>query len=226
MLGWLLRSAIKAFLSENRSPEEIGEEGEKIVSRVLRSALAGKEYHILDDLMLPVSNRTTQIDHVVLSPFGIFVVETKNISGWIFGNADQRTWTQVLHRKKYKFHNPIWQNHGHVKVVQSLLGVEEQYVYNVVAFVGSAEAKTAMPSNVAWGMADLGRLVGSRNNRVFSSEEVADFERKIKHASLENSRSQKREHIRNVEQAVSEKRLNPNACPKCGSELVPRQNKI
>src|SRR5262249_2599367 len=81
------------------SPIWLGRSGEKFVSRKL-SNLDSKYYKILDDLVLPSQGNTstTQIDHVVVSNFGIFCIETKNYTGWIFGNAHQQHWTQVIYR--------------------------------------------------------------------------------------------------------------------------------
>jgi hypothetical protein len=75
--------------------------GERAVSKGL-SHLDPVSYVTFHDLYLPRPDRqgTTQLDHVVVSPFGIFVVETKNYQGWIFGSEKQREWTQQIYRKK------------------------------------------------------------------------------------------------------------------------------
>lgn len=99
---------------------------------------------MLKDLTLPSRGGTTQIDHVVVSRFGIFVIETKNMKGWIYGSADQAQWTQVIYRHKSKFQNPIRQNYKHVKAIQELLDVEVHNLHSVVAFIGSGVPKTAL----------------------------------------------------------------------------------
>ena len=40
-------------------------------------------YHIIDDALFLSNGRSTQIDHFVVSPFGVFVIGTKGYSGWI-----------------------------------------------------------------------------------------------------------------------------------------------
>jgi Nuclease-related domain len=104
-------------------PYLIGRSGENFVSRGL-SRLDPQRYTTLDDLMLPSNGNTatTQIDHIVVSNFGIFCIETKSYRGWIFGNAQQKYWTQVIYRYRKKFYSPLRQNYAHIKAVEALLG--------------------------------------------------------------------------------------------------------
>ncbi len=98
---------------------------------------------------------TTQIDHIILSPFGIFVVECKNYSGWIFGEERQKTWTQRLPNKSYQFQNPLHQNYKHIKVLEQILQdlIDPQILYPLVVFTEKSELKTDMPDNVLQGQA-------------------------------------------------------------------------
>jgi hypothetical protein len=92
---------VSALFLKWKRPFLIGKSGEKFVSRKLHN-LDPEQYKVIDDLMLPSlgNTKTTQIDHVVVSNFGIFCIETKSYSGWIFGNARQQHWTQVIYRYK------------------------------------------------------------------------------------------------------------------------------
>ncbi|MBE6286353.1 MAG: NERD domain-containing protein [Bacteroidales bacterium] len=99
------------------SPQNIGKRGERRVARKLD--WLSQEYITLNDLLLPTRYGTTQIDHVVVSPYGIFVIETKNYKGWIFGHENSEEWRQSLLGKKrfwgwsseqHKFRSPIRQN--------------------------------------------------------------------------------------------------------------------
>ena len=79
-------------------PRVRGAFGETLLAGVLRRRLDASIYHVLNDIYLPLDDgSTTQIDHVVVSPFGVFVIETKTYKGWIFGNPRDAQWTQVLH---------------------------------------------------------------------------------------------------------------------------------
>jgi restriction system protein len=86
-------------------PEVKGWIGEKTTSFRMALKLDSAMYRRVDNVIVPTSTGTTQIDHIVVSPFGVFVIETKNMKGWIFGGADQGTWTQTLYREKHKFQN-------------------------------------------------------------------------------------------------------------------------
>ena len=76
-------------------PRLRGAFGETLLAGVLRRRLDASIYHVLNDIYLPLDDgSTTQIDHVVVSPFGVFVIETKTYKGWIFGNSRDAQWTQ------------------------------------------------------------------------------------------------------------------------------------
>ncbi|MFN5580765.1 MAG: nuclease-related domain-containing protein, partial [Akkermansiaceae bacterium] len=131
------------------SPTFKGWFGEKMALRGLRK-FNPAQYRVFHDLYLPHPSEegTTQIDHVVVSPFGIFVVETKNYRGWIFGSEKQPQWTQQIFRKKHKFQNPLHQNKLHVKALMQFLNLPEDHFHSVVLFIGNTEFKTEMPVNV------------------------------------------------------------------------------
>ena len=95
--------------------------GEELVSRVLRSHFGPPDYHLMNHITIRMEDGTTQVDHILVSRFGVFVIETKDYKGWIFANAADATWTQVLFRRRFKFQNPIFQNKRHVRAVQGLL---------------------------------------------------------------------------------------------------------
>jgi restriction system protein len=133
-----------------RSPSVKGARGERRVNSILESKLPSREYKVFHDVTLDTSRGPTQIDHIVVSRYGIFVVETKNYSGWIFGNAKSRQWTQTIYGKKSRFQNPLHQNYKHTKAVESFLSLSPRYVHSVVVFVGDAEIKTGVPDNVTY----------------------------------------------------------------------------
>ncbi len=236
MLRYLLRSTIRAFEADYNSPIRKGARGERWVNDAMLAGLDQIDYRVLSDVILPLRGSTTQIDHVVLSRFGIFVIETKNMSGWIFGSPDQKMWTQVLKGgKKRRFQNPIFQNFAHIKAVQGALSVEQDRLHNLVVFVGDAIPKTPMPDRVAWGMQELGQLIGRRRQILFSPDEIRNFEDVLLKCALEKTKDVKRDHIRNVELLV-ERRTKPGqgpdngnapteVCPKCGAAMVERVNR-
>lgn len=72
--------------------------------------------------MLPTEDRTTEIDHIIASKYGIFVIETKSIKGWIFDNPNQKTWAQKICKYLNKFQSLLYQNYKHIKTPEALFG--------------------------------------------------------------------------------------------------------
>ncbi len=197
--------------------------GEFIVNVSAKLMLDKNEYHLLKNVTLPTEDGTTQIDHVIVSVYGIFVVETKNMKGWIFGNPKHRTWTQKIYKHTSKFQNPLHQNYKHVKTLESLLGLINQQVHSVIVFVGDSTFKTKLPPNVTYGMGYV-RYVKTKTERVLTPLEVEDIVVRIETGRLTPSFKTQREHVKHVKTIVTEKQ-NKTTCPKCGNEMVLREAK-
>jgi hypothetical protein len=103
---------------------------------------------LLNNVTMPTPGGTTQIDHILVADTGIFVIETKHYTGWIFGNPQEKQWTQTIYRKKSRFQNPLQQNYGHIKALQSLFDLPENHFHSVVVFTADAEFKTDLGPNV------------------------------------------------------------------------------
>lgn len=115
-----------------------------------RFLLSKKHYHSFHNIVIPSRGGTTEIDHLLVSKFGIFVVETKYWSGWIFGSERERTWTRVHFRSKRQIPNPLYQNYGHVMALSELLGIPPDRIRALVAIRG-AYFKTSIPHGVVVG---------------------------------------------------------------------------
>ena len=115
-------------------PAMKGAVGEWYVNRILSKL--GTNYRVYHDLYVPNGQGgTTQVDHVVTSPYGIFVIETKHYQGWIFGKENQRYWTQTIYKRKEKLFNPIWQNYGHIQAIKKYIDKENfEAIYSIIAF--------------------------------------------------------------------------------------------
>jgi len=123
--------------------------GESLVSETIANNFGPPDYHLFNHLTLKLNEGTTQIDHVLVSRFGVFVIETKDYKGWIFANPEQAQWTQVLFNGKRRFQNPIVQNKLHVQAVSSLLDfLPTEAIHSVVVFAGEAEFKSDVPRGV------------------------------------------------------------------------------
>lgn len=183
-------------------------------------------YRLIKNVTLPVGDGTTQIDHLVVSPYGIFVIETKNIKGWIFGQSNQAQWMQVIYRFKKKFQNPLIQNNLHVEAVRDLLGLEPDQVHNVVVFVGTCTFKTPMPAEVVHGVFSLADYIRANRVLVFTEDGVRRFVEEILNRRLDAGFLTERTHIRNVKRRISNNAARAgNACPRCGGAMVERRNR-
>lgn len=89
------------------------------------------KHKLLTNLYIPKKDgNTTEIDLVMISESGIFVFESKNFSGWIFGNERSKKWTQTFpNKKKFQFFNPIWQNNTHINALKNLMKLDNDNLY-------------------------------------------------------------------------------------------------
>lgn len=94
---------------------------------------------ILTNLYIPTEEGTTEIDLLFIAPSGIYVLESKNYSGWIFGSEKSKNWTTVIFKSKHKFFNPIWQNNKHIKYLKMVL--ENTQPKSIVVFSDRCELK-------------------------------------------------------------------------------------
>ena len=187
--------------------------GEKKTQFKLWLSLNNELYQRFNDVIIPSSNGTTQIDHILVSPFGLFIVETKNLKGWIYGSETQSKWTQVVYKNKYSFQNPLKQTFRQKKVLSKYLDVEEANIETVVCFVGDSKFKTELPSNVL--SSGLGRYIKQFQDTVLSNDEIGRI------CSLlidTDGKISKREHI----QSLHNRHSSETVCPRCGSALVER----
>ncbi len=125
--------------------------GEQEVADTLARELSYKDYFIFNNLIIPSENNgSTQIDHIVISKFGIFVIESKDYKGWIFGDKDQPFWTQSLPdgKNKFQFQNPIHQNFAHIMALKTLMPFATDCFYSIVVFSSNSEIKTIPIENV------------------------------------------------------------------------------
>ncbi|MFX3673476.1 MAG: nuclease-related domain-containing protein [Paenisporosarcina sp.] len=101
------------------APERIGDLGEYKINIQLDQL--PKDCKPISDLMLPNAKSKSgysQIDHIILSPYTIFVIETKNYAGTIYGDFKRAKWSV---NGKFPMMNPFHQNYGHIKAIHNLI---------------------------------------------------------------------------------------------------------
>lgn len=190
--------------------------GERKVQNKIAKLITNQEgSQVFNDLTLETPDGTTQIDHIIISHFGIFVIETKNFNGWIFGNTNQKQWTQTIYGKKYRFQNPLHQNYKHIKAVQNLLGIKKSIMFSIVVFVGKSQFKTEMPSNVVE-LRDLLPFMRSHEAVILSDQDIEDFSQKLSNPVYSDSSNQNK-HIKNLQN-----NFQSPICPRCGKVMILR----
>ena len=205
-----------------KTPKVKGIFGEAFVKLLAKFKLPADVYVPIHNVTLPTPDGTTQIDHIFVSEFGVFVVETKNMKGWIFGGENQAQWTQQIYKVKNKFQNPLRQNYKHVKTLESALEIPPEAIISIIAFMGEGKFKTNMPSNVTHG-AGYVRYIKSFNVPILSQEQVQYVVAQIQSGRLEPSRATDKEH---VQQLKSRKSASADKiCPRCGKSMVLRTAK-
>lgn len=179
--------------------------GEQLVNNILNKNFSKEEYHLIKNVTLPIPGGTTQIDHVLVSTKGIFVIETKHYSGWIFGNHKQQKWTQTIYRKKNKFQNPLYQNHKHIKELERYFDfLPENSFKSIIAFTGEAEFKTKMPENVLYS-GNLVSYIKKFDNEIISLNRVFFIIGKLEFFRKEISDKTDKEHTEYLREKLGNK---------------------
>lgn len=228
------------FLWWYNSPEQKGKRGEKRVGKLLAKLPA--EYHVLDDVVLTTNTGTTQIDHIVVSKYGVFAIETKNYRGEIYGEDGRQEWTQIIttdvnYRRKWwktytyvtknHFYNPVKQSLAHVYAIKNDL-VEWPYlkVIPIVVFAGNAILNNVQSSyhviyddNLLWTIQNY-RSVCIPDNEV--QKVIYRLTKKNVREKVDN-----RTHVSNINTAKYEQKqkIASGICPKCGGRLVHRNGR-
>ena len=191
--------------------------GEYKVSKVL-NRLNKKRYFIFNDIKIMINGSISQIDHVVISTYGIFVIETKNYKGVIKGNESSKEWKQVLNKETRTFYNPILQNQGHVYALQYLFkGIQDLPFHSIIVFTDKAELKTKTTTEVIYPK-ELVSLI-----KKFKSGKIDDsVVKELVYRISNNGKS-------NYKQAIYSKTkssLLKENCPMCGNSLINRVGKF
>ena len=215
---------IVAIIVKKNMTQVVGFAGEYWVQKELNK-LPG-EYLYLSDVMLEIDGKTTQIDHIVFSKYGIFVIETKQRNTYITGNEHDKYWIVKAGRKKHYMYNPIHQNYGHKKAIEKILGLDDNQVIDIVCVSGQANLRIKSNKVVR-----VERLV---DRILFEKEEkIEDYVSMAHRINAMNivDKNYKKQHIEDIKENINNnneelrKEVVMNRCPRCGNELVIRKGK-
>jgi predicted RNA-binding Zn-ribbon protein involved in translation (DUF1610 family) len=208
------------------SPKIKGVIGEKSISSILYF-LDKSKYKVINNIVLKKNNKTSQIDHVVISDFGIFVVETKNYKGWIIGNENSEHWIQVLFKRKQKFYNPIKQNLGHINALKNCLDQYPNIKYiPIVVFSSKSNIKVKTTNHVLNSNQLIAAIKKYDKINLTEADKEKIFEKIIESNLVD--KYDKNEHVESIKQQIHnrEKHIRENKCPQCGEKLVLRSGKF
>lgn len=222
------------------SPEHKGKVGEQIVQNLLMQL--PDEYLVMNDIMLRTYSGTTQIDHIVVSRYGVFAIETKNYRGNIYGDDNREQWKQIILTdvtygkkwwKTYTYvtknflYNPVKQALGHTHVIKKALA---QWPYlkvvPIVVFIRSADISHVKTQyHVIYGE-DLLSTILSYNTVCINDNEANRIHDLLFQLNVRDSVTTN-EHVQNIEAAkeIKNSKISKGICPQCGGRLVLREGK-
>ena len=204
-----------------------GKVGESRVAHIL-ARLPKEEYRVINNILLRTpSGGTTQIDHLVISQYGIFVIKTKFYKGWIYGGENSEYWTQNIYGNKYSLRNPILQNAGHVRVLRQLLKDYGDIPFiPIVAFSRQANLRISSDAPVIY-WNQIRKVIGQFKEKRIVPDALHGIYNKLIESNLPDSKENRREHIHNVRSYERKRNLAvaSGKCPRCGGELVLRHGK-
>jgi hypothetical protein len=199
--------------------------GEKSVSFFL-SRLDETKYMVINDLMLKVGSKTTQIDHVVVSNYGVFVIETKNYKGWIIGNEFDEYWKQVIYKSKKNMYNPIRQNYGHIQALKEIIRdfPEVNYI-PIVVFTTKADLKVKSKTDVIYTI-NLLKTIKKYDKQTLRDSIKKQIYSKLISLSIDGKENRKA-HVAQIQNRLidNNNKINNDICPRCGGKLFLRKSK-
>lgn len=211
--------------------ERLGKHGEDLTEKKLNLInLFGRKGKTLRNIYIPKDNgETSEIDLVYITQKGIFVLESKNYSGWIFGDAVSQYWTSCLpNGERNRFYNPVKQNRTHIKWLSSYLSGASLTVplFSVIVFSERCELKKVPEDSDDVMICNRDMLywkIRSKWDKLLDTVSDADSEKVYQLLSRLTivSEAQKQAHI----DSITKKKMNASenlVCPRCGSSLVLR----
>ena len=224
---WLIIIIIIILATVLSHPKIKGLIGEWRVRKQLRR-LPEENYIILNDITLKGKKGTSQIDHMVISPYGIFVIETKNYQGWIHGREDSEYWVQTFYKHKTKFRNPIKQNWSHIYAIkENLPEYKDLPYYPVIVFAGRGKLKNLdVTTDVIYPDALFETIMRHRGPRKLNDNEISEIFTTLTGASMKDKQT-KRNHVSRIKWNVKMKRMKEGVhiCPQCDGQLIKRTSK-
>ena len=221
---WLAILIFLAIFSKLNYKRYRGFMGEFWVKRELNK-LPKDEYFVLNDIMIFSNNNSHQIDHIVISKYGIFAIEMKNFYGYIIGNEYNNKWTLRMGGYKKHISNPIHQNYGHIQALKEVLNINEDIFISIVCFSNQARLNIESKSIVVQ-LDGLKEVILSYKEKTFN-EDFINIKDKLLELNIVDKK-QRKEHVKKIKNNIKDQniKINNMICPKCNGALVERNGKF
>lgn len=195
----ILSIIILGFFSFIFYKQIIGKAGEHWVKKELNK-LDKNKYHILNDVMIEENNTTHQIDHIVVSKYGIFVIETKQYNNYIKGNIYSKNWICYAGNKRYYINNPVHQNYGHLLALSKTLNISKDKFIPIVSFSGNGKINISnIKNNEVTTINNLIKSIESYNKEIILNENK--IVNKINELNIKDKKK-RREHVRTIKSNI------------------------
>lgn len=229
MLVVIVLLAILTLILKAKYPSIKGKIGEKRVSLSLLW-LPKDQYIVLNDLFFKFGEYSTQIDHIIVSIYGIFVIETKNYKGWIFGNSNKDHWIQNIWGNEYTLYNPIYQNESHIRFLEknfSEIRDVSDKIYPIVVFLNASRLHLHGECSCVVLKEELMGYIGSYKEKVLGHEQCIKIADTLRTANIQDTKERK-QHKAKVREAkqIREAKINQGVCPRCGGQLILREGQF
>jgi ribonuclease HI len=188
-------------------------EGESNTRFICAMYLKSPKYRCYHDIIVPSPTLGSQIDHVVTSQFGIFVIESKDMLGRIFGSPLDTRWTYLLGRKKYQFYNPLKQNNSHINALAKYLEMGTEKFFSVIVFWGDCKLETRASANIFKERLFI-NYIRNKKKILLSKDQLLDIQLSLKMLIDKTTIKQKKSR----DEILS----NSTQCPLCGGRLIKR----
>lgn len=192
------RKTFKDFQKENIENDPNGVYGEAVLAKAIAEICNRdkRKYVLMKNLFIPSHGGVTEIDSLLLHQSGIYVLESKNVSGEITGSIDEERWHQRKNaRIEHTFHNPVQQNDGHIRALQHFLkenytrrdlNVDETPIYSIIVFSDRCVLKRVPGKGRNWLICHMFQLqekfatLLKANKTFFDTKQLEDFYWKLK----------------------------------------------
>ena len=215
-----IAAVLALFIIYVRTPKGRGWFGEVLVSWVLGKDKEGKRRVVSDLIIEGKDGRTTQIDHVVINANGVFVIETKNYAGDIYGDETCSEWTQILAGGKVrnKHYNPVKQNGTHVYMLKEALGLPIHIMDAVVLVQGNTKHIASDRVFTVWGVRGF---LSKKRHPGLSAGDIESIFSKLEEIK-KNTKITPEQHRENIRRQRAD--IEAGICPRCRGRLVKMQD--